>query len=192
MRGHLCVLGWCVVLVAIAASVMNLDDAVNVGHVFGFVGPADNRKWALPIPLAAGLVALWRPRLAALIAPWALLLLGLFAILGRQAYLPYSLVFFDEVSYWLWRAAGHTPYTQLLYMPTASLSVVVGARQAARNLTTRPRAAPLLGRLAAPGTASQRWSLLLLPVAATAASLFQPRAVGYGNWAGPSPMLMAI
>jgi hypothetical protein len=63
MRGRICVLGWCVALVAIAASVMNLGDAVDVGDFFGF-GLADNRRWALAIPLAAGLMALWRPRLA--------------------------------------------------------------------------------------------------------------------------------
>src|SRR5258708_15853752 len=149
MKGRLGVLGWCVALVAIAASVMNLDDAVNAGDFFGFIGPADNRRWALAIPLAAGLVALWRPRLAALIAPWALLLLGLFGILARQAYLPYSLVFFDELSYWLARAAGHTDDAGLLVMPTVFLSVLVGARLATRNLATRPRAAPLPGSPAA-------------------------------------------
>jgi signal transduction histidine kinase len=180
MRGRLCVLGWCLALVAMAASVMNLDDAVNVGDFLGF-GLADNRRWALAIPLAAGLVALWRPRLAALIAPWALVLLGLFGILARQAYLGYSLVFFDEVSYWLARAVGRADYTQLLVMPVAFLSVLLGARKAAQDLTTRPWAAPRLGRLAAPATGGPWWSLLLLPVAATAASLFQPRVVGYGS-----------
>lgn len=51
--GRLCVLGGCVALVAIAASVMNLGDAANVGELFG---PADDRRWALAIPLAAGAV----------------------------------------------------------------------------------------------------------------------------------------
>ncbi len=186
-------LGRCVALVAIAIAVsgMSLGDAGECPRLLGLHRyPASTiGRWALVIPLAAVLVALWRPRLAALIAPWALVLLGLFGILARQAYAlhPFSLAFFDEVSYWLARAAGHTDDTQLLIMPTAFLSVLVGARLAARNLTTHPRAAPLLGRLAAPATASQRWSLLLLPVAATAASLFQPRVVGYG-----SSMLMAI
>jgi hypothetical protein len=181
MRGRVCVLGWCIALVAIAASVMNLDDAVDVSDFVGFFGLADNRRWALAFPVAAGLLALWRPRLAALIAPWALLLLGLFGILGRQAYFAYGLVFFDEVSYWLARAAGHADYAPLLVMPAAFVSVLVGARLAARDLATRPWTAPLLGRLAAPATASRRWSLVLLPVAATAASLFQPRVVGYGS-----------
>src|SRR5258708_24301649 len=124
MRGRLCVLGWCVALVAIAASVMNLDDAVNAGDFFGFIGPADNRRWALAIPLAAGLVALWRPRLAALIPPWALFLLGLFGILARQAYLPYSLVFFDELSYWLARAGRHTDDARPPGIPTGFLSAL--------------------------------------------------------------------
>jgi hypothetical protein len=162
MRWRPCVLGRCVALVAIAVSVMNLGEAnaMNAGY-FGMAGIG---RLALAIPLAAGLVALWRPGLAALIAPWALLLLGLFGILARQAYVlhPFSLAFFNAVSYWLARAAGHTDDAELLVMPAAFLSVLAGARLAARNLTTRPRAAPLLGRLAAPATASQRWSLLLL------------------------------
>jgi signal transduction histidine kinase len=170
---------------------MPIGDPIDVIGNFGF-GLADHRRWALAIPLAAGLVALWRPRLAALTAPWALMLLGLFAILGRQAYLPYSMVFFDAAGYWLSRASGLNYDNWAPVMPTVFLSVLAGARLAAGNLTARPRAAPLLGWLAAPARPSQWWSLLLLPVAATAASLFQPRVVAYGDSAGPSPMRMAI
>jgi len=187
MRQRLGVLGWCIALITIAASLMNLGDAATAPDFWGFAGYADNRLWALGIPLAAGLVALWRPRLAALIAPWALLLIGLFGILARQAYIPYSLMFFDEVSYWLAEAAGHPDYTQFLIMPMAFLSVLVGARMAVRDLTTRSWAAPLLGRLAGPVTPSRRWSLLLLPATATATLLFQPHVVAHG-----SPLVLFI
>jgi signal transduction histidine kinase len=118
-------------------------------------------SWWLIVIAALGTAAwLLRPRLAGWIVPAGLIAAGFYGLLaiGPELYLTlpqaYGLVLLGGWLAW-WHALAQAP-------------------------RTRRR---LLGRLAQPERASQRWAVLLLPVAMMAAMLTNPEIWWYGVWA---------
>jgi len=179
-RGRLREFAWSAGVVAVAAIVTaNLYRPLARGGYW----------WVLLlIPLAAALVILLRPGLAATVVPVSLIVLGLTG-LGIARVRPGSIWlsgYGDGFGYGVARVGD--PVMAGLILTQAYLALLVGTWLAWRELTSRPAAArAVLGRMAAPGRPQQRWGLLLLPISVMAAEL-----VGSDAWLGLMLALLAV
>jgi len=163
--------GWCMALVAIAARMMSLfpgleNRAINMVAV---------------IPLAAGVIAAWRPRLAAGIFPVLLILYGLYGfVLARDTNFFWSPGHIYGVA-----GAGAGNLGLYLVLPQAYACVLVGGWLAWRGLRRRPELASwVLGKTSTADRRGQLLGLLLLPVAVVAAAVISPNVWLGTNLAG--------
>ena len=161
-RGRLREFGWCAGLVAIAISVQSTLFWTFAIHHLGWLGAC--------LPVVAGAVAAWRPRLAARIVPALLILLGLYGfVVARNANFwssgqPYGVT-----------TAGAANLGLYLVLPQAYAFLLLGGWLAWRAADRQSRLARLLlGRLARLERPSQLWALMLLPVVVMIAALVSP------------------
>jgi signal transduction histidine kinase len=159
-RGRLREFGWCAGLVLIAARMMSLFPGL------------ENRDFirVAVIPLAAGAVVAWRPRLAARILPVLLMLFGL-----------YGFVVARDTNFWSpgetygVAVAGGANMGLYLVLPQAYASLLLGGWLFWRGLGRRPElAGRVLGETADADRRGQLLGLLLLPVTIAVAALISP------------------
>jgi signal transduction histidine kinase len=168
LRGHIRARGWGLALLPAAAMA-----AVMTGHVHAL---------AVAELVTAGALVTWAPRLAAKLAPYALLALGLFGLILAKAYHD---GFSSPVLYGLVPAGGG-PFRRGFVLPQAGVFFVFGVWLLLR--VEAPGAGPvraLIARWLDPrrGGVSARQGLLLVPVTAMTLLLFGP-----SHWLGlPGP-----
>ena len=160
LRGHIRARGWGLALLPAAAMA-----AVMTGHVHAL---------AIAELAVAGALVTWAPRLAAKLAPYALLALGLFGLILAKAYHD---GFSNQVLYGLVPAGGG-PFRRGFVLPQAGVFFVLGTWLLLR--VEAPGAGPvrtLIARWLDPsrGGVSARQGLLLIPVTALALLLLGPR-----------------
>jgi signal transduction histidine kinase len=176
LRGRLREFGWCAALAALAAVMTaNLYPSLDHGRYWW---------WLAVIPLVAAGVVLLRPRLAAVIVPASLIVLGLSGLGIARGYAT------GDGLYWLYgyglARAGDPSMTGLI-LAQAWAAFLAGGWLAWRALAGRSAAARLvLGRAAAPDRSAHRYGLLLLPVCVAVAEL-----VGSDAWLALMLVLLA-
>jgi signal transduction histidine kinase len=163
-RGRLCDLGWAAGLLALALVAMSASYPVLSRTNLG--------TWAaLLFPLAAVLILVMRPRLARVIVPAALILLGLygFLVVRNAGFSQYT-----GGTYGL-TTVGAANMGLYLVLPQAYAFLLLGSWLAWRVTDRRSLPARLaLGRLAHPERPSQLWAFLLVPVTMMVAALVSP------------------
>ena len=160
LRGHIRARGWGLALLPAAAMA-----AVMTGHVHAL---------AVAELAIAGALVTWAPRLAAKLAPYALLALGLFGLILAKAYHD---GFSSQVLYGLVPAGGG-PFRRGFVLPQAGVFFVLGMWLLLR--VEAPGAGPVRALIArwrdsGRGGISARQGLLLIPVTALALLLLGPR-----------------
>ena len=160
LRGHIRARGWGLLLLPVA-----LMAAVMTGHVHAL---------AVAELAIAGALVTWAPRLAAKLAPYALLALGLFGLILAKAYHD---GFSSQVQYGLVPAGGG-PFRRGFVLPQAGVFFVLGMWLLLR--VEAPGAGPVRALIArwrdsGRGGVSARQGLLLIPVTAMALLLLGPR-----------------
>jgi signal transduction histidine kinase len=160
LRGHIRARGWGLALLPAAAMA-----AVMTGHVHAL---------AVAELAIAGALVTWAPRLAAKLAPYALLALGLFGLILAKAYHD---GFSSQVLYGLVPAGGG-PFRRGFVLPQAGVFFVLGMWLLLR--VEAPGAGPVRALIArwrdsGRGGVSARQGLLLIPVTAMALLLLGPR-----------------
>ena len=160
LRGHIRARGWGLALLPAAAMA-----AVMTGHVHAL---------AVAELAIAGALVTWAPRLAAKLAPYALLALGLFGLILAKAYHD---GFSNQVQYGLVPAGGG-PFRRGFVLPQAGVFFVLGMWLLLR--VEAPGAGPVRAlitrwRDSGRGGISARQGLLLIPVTALALLLLGPR-----------------
>jgi len=161
-RGRLRDLAWCAALLLISVCVMSTAYQIFVRN--------DMQAWLLLFPLAAAIVLIVRPRLAARIVPMALILYGLAGFVVARDYVGWGGV----NTYGLTMVSN--PYFEAdLILPQACLFILLGGWLGWRS------ADPVLARARAwlrlaPGEPlrDQLPRVLLLPVVAVAAGFLTP------------------
>lgn len=169
-RGRLRDLAWCSALLLISVCMMLTSYQILVRN--------DMQEWLLLFPLAAAIIVIVRPRLAARIVPMALIFYGLAGFVVARDYAHWGGV----STYGLTMVAN--PYFEAdLVLPQAYALVLGGGWltwRSADPLLARSRL--LLRRVAALEPRRQLQSLLLLPVVAITAGLIEPNL-----WLGSGP-----
>ena len=160
LRGHIRARGWGLALLPAAAMA-----ALMTGHVHAL---------AVAELAIAGALVTWAPRLAAKLAPYALLALGLFGLILAKAYHD---GFSNQVQYGLVPAGGG-PFRRGFVLPQAGVFFVLGMWLLLR--VEAPGAGPVRALIArwrdsGRGGVSARQGLLLIPVTAMALLLLGPR-----------------
>ena len=160
LRGHIRARGWGLALLPAAAMA-----AVMTGHVHAL---------AVAELAIAGALVTWAPRLAAKLAPYALLALGLFGLILAKAYHD---GFSSPVMYGLVPAGGGL-FRRGFVLPQAGVFFVLGMWLLLR--VEAPGAGPVRALIArwrdsGRGGVSARQGLLLIPVTAMALLLLGPR-----------------
>jgi signal transduction histidine kinase len=173
LRGHIRARGWGLALLPAAAMA-----AVMTGHVHALA--------VAELAIAGALVA-WAPRLAAKLAPYALLALGLFGLILAKAYHD---GFSSQVMYGLVPAGGG-PFRRGFVLPQAGAFFVLGVWLLLR--VDAPGAGlvrALIARWLDPrrGGISSRQGLLLAPVTVAAVLLIGPR-YWFGLWWMTKPVV---
>jgi signal transduction histidine kinase len=169
-RGRLRDLAWCAALLVISVCVMST--------AYRLFARNDMQAWVLLFPLAAAIILVVRPRLAARIVPMALILYGLAGYVVARDYSQWGGV----NTYGL--TMVNNPYLEAdLVLPQAYALVLGGGWltwRSADPLLARSRL--LLRRVTALEPRAQVRALLLLPVVAITAALIEPNL-----WLGSGP-----
>jgi signal transduction histidine kinase len=161
-RGRLRDLGWSVALLILAFRMLSMFPQAENSDLLRVV-------W---IPLAIGLLAAWRPALAARVLPVMLIIYGLFGLSVAHD----TLLCDPGQAYGLARAGACGPGTEYV-LPEAYLILAVGGWLGWRELRGHPAAAWLvLGHMTDPKRRSDRLGLLMLPVALAVGALVQSSA----------------
>jgi hypothetical protein len=176
LRGHIRARGWGLVLLPAAAMA-----AVMTGHVHAL---------AVAELAIAGALVTWAPRLAAKLAPYAVLALALFGLILAKAYQD---GFSSQVLYGLVPAGGG-PFRRGFVLPQAGAFFVLGMWLLLR--VEAPGAGPvraLIARWLDPrrGGISSPLGLLLVPVTAAAVLLIGPR-YWFGLWWMTKPVVVLV
>jgi len=174
LRGHIRARGWGLLLLPAAAMA-----AVMTGHVHAL---------AVAELAVAGALVTWAPRLAAKLAPYALLALGLFGLILAKAYHD---GFSSQVLYGLVPAGGG-PFRRGFVLPQAGVFFVLGVWLLLRvEAPGAGLARTLIARWLDPrrGGISARQGLLLIPVTAMAVLLIGPR-YWFGLWWMTKPVVV--
>jgi signal transduction histidine kinase len=169
-RARAAELAWCVALMVIALAILVTLVPRYAHHVAVVV-----------VPLAVGLAALLRPRLAVRLGPAALISLGLIGLMQARQYGYWS----ATTGRYIFLSVGGYNMTYYLVLPVAYALLALGGWLAWRQAD---RAAPLtrriLGALTNPAERGQRWALALPLVVSMAAGLFWPNIWLGGGRAG--------
>jgi len=160
-RGRFRDLGWCVALVVLAVRMMSMFPGRENSD---FISVA----W---IPLAAGLLAAWRPRLAGRLLPVPLFIYGIYGLA-----MAHGIFLCGPGRVYGVSLAGACSLGIEDVLPQAYAFILLAGWLGLRDLRGHPVAARLvLGRMADPDRRHELWGLLMLPVAL---------AVGELVWSG--------
>jgi len=161
-RGRLRELAWCAALLLLSVLVMSPLYALLARN---------NLSWWIVIPIAAAVVIIFRPRLAARIVPVGLILYGLSGFIVARDY-----AYGGRVGSYGVTLVGNPGFQADLILPQAYALLLLGGWLALRSADpVLTRARHWLGPVARAPLGDQLRTLALLPVVAVLADLLAPR-----------------